>query len=238
MAQISKEDFLSLSNEQVWTLFQKNFHEREKYRDTLSQINIKMDFLISKIQKLEDEIAVSKSVNTALKKECVNLRRKCNRDSQYHRQENVEFTGIPDNISDNNLEKTVISLLKITEVNVTPNDIVDCHRLPRRKTVIVRFLNCKHSLKALLNGKRLKGNTGDICGNSAVYINRNLIPEYLSLRWKAKKMKSQNLVHDFGTNRRGIWVKETAEGDKRQIEIDDDLFQYLPEGKTLNDICY
>ena len=144
MERISKESFLSLSNIQMWELFKKS----EIERDSMQQLHVKMDFSIGKIEKLETEVAVGKTINTALKNECLLLKRKFNRNSQYQRLENIEISGIPDSVQDTNMEKTVLALLKKTDVDLVPNDIVDCHCLPKRKTVIVRFVNRKHAQKA------------------------------------------------------------------------------------------
>ena len=60
------------------------------------------------------------------------------------------FSGIPENVPDNNLESTVISVLSDNDVQVKPRGIEVCHRIgePTSKTqkTIVRFVNRKNSL--------------------------------------------------------------------------------------------
>ena len=67
--------------------------------------------------------------------------------AQYDRWNNVVFSGIPENVPDNNLESTVISALSDIDVQVEPRDIEACHRIgkPTSKTqkTIVRFVNRK-----------------------------------------------------------------------------------------------
>ena len=76
---------------------------------------------------------------------------------QYSRRNNVEISGIPQSVSDNQLEEKVIDLLKTTDVNITSNGIEACHRLgKKKKNVIARVINRKHCLKALRNKKKLK----------------------------------------------------------------------------------
>ena len=191
---------------------------------------------IGKVEQLESQSSISKSINKALKDEILSLKRNANRNSQYSRQDNVEFSGIPDDIPDKNLESTAIALLKKMDVSVEPRDIVDCHRLPKRKSVIVRFVNRKNAVKAIANGKQLRNNVSDMfSGNCVVYVNRNLIPEYLSLRWKTKQLKQSSYVHEFGVNKRGIWAKMGPESRKKQIEIEEDLQEFLPPGTNLRD---
>ena len=183
----------------------------------------------------ESELAIVKSANAALTKEVLNLKRKMNRENMYFRQENLEFSGIPESVADVNLEQTAIYLLRKTGVECTPDDIVACHRLKNKKDVIIRFVNRKHAFHALSRSKNLKNNTDDIIPNSKIYINRNLTPEYKTLRWQAKTLKRQKFFEDFGTNKRGVYI--VAGGSRRQIDIAEDLKEYLPEGKLLSDIC-
>ena len=225
---INKESFMALSKDEMWDLLQTN---------RMADVNNKLDTIIGKFTKLESELSVAKSANAALKKEIINLKRKVNRDSMYSRQENLELSGIPESVSNESLEATTLALLRKTGVDCTPRDIVDCHRLRNKKDVIVRFVNRKHALQALSGSKYLKGNTNDIIPNAKIYVNRNLTPEYKSLRWQAKKLKSENYIEDFGTNRRGVWIKAEAGGPRKQIDVAEDLIEYLPDGIFLSDIC-
>ena len=224
-SEVTKDSFLSMSNEEKWELFKQS-----------QSVNLKLDTVIDKIEKLESQLVFSRNVNDRLKNEIVNIKRKANRNCQYERQDNIEFSGIPDSIPDDNLEDVAIQLMKKMDINVETRDIVDCHRLPKRKSVILRFVNRKNALKALSNGKKLKNNVGDILpGNPAVFVNRNLIPEYLSLRWKAKQLKQANYLHEFGLNRRGVWVKVGTESSKKQVEVEEDLHEFLPAGRSFQD---
>ena len=229
--EITKEVFLSLTNDQAWDLFTK----ARSASATMEQLNVKMDFLLTKVEKMESEISMYKAVNVALKKDVTNLRKRLNADSQYHRQDNIELVGKPDNVNDSDLEATVVKILKKTGVNVQQNEIVDCHRLRNRKKVIMRFVNRKYANQALLNAKKLKGNTRDILNDDTqIYINRNLIPEYANLRWKAQKLRTANYLHAVGVNKRGVYVKASEHSAKQQIEVEEDLICFLPEGKKFS----
>ena len=77
--------------------------------------------------------------------------------AQYGRRNNVVFSGIPENVPDNNLESTVITVLSDTDVQVESRDIEACHRIgkPSSKTqkTIVRFVNRKNCEKVLSDKK-------------------------------------------------------------------------------------
>ena len=63
----------------------------------------------------------------------------------YGRSNNVVLSSIPENVPDNNLESTVISVLSDIDVEVESRDIEWCHRMgkPTSETqkTIVRFMN-------------------------------------------------------------------------------------------------
>ena len=92
--------------------------------------------LKEKCEKLENRVAILESNHNDL--------------AQYGRQNNIVFSGIPENVPDNNLESTVISVLSDNDVQVKPRGIEVCHRIgePTSKTqkTIVRFVNRKNSL--------------------------------------------------------------------------------------------
>ena len=67
---------------------------------------------------------------------------------QYDQRNNIEITGIPDNVGDRNLENSVIHLFKAADVQIFHNDIVNCYGIgtPKgnSKRTIVRLLNRKN----------------------------------------------------------------------------------------------
>ena len=59
-----------------------------------------------------------------MQEKIISLESKSNSLEQYGRQNNMEINGIPNSISDDNLESTVINVLsKATNVHVTADDI-------------------------------------------------------------------------------------------------------------------
>ena len=83
--------------------------------------------------------------------------------NQYGRRNNIELSGVPNDVDDNNLENKVIDIFKTINIELTNNDIEACHRLPipknnrnGNKKVIVRFTNRKFCEKALSLRKKFK----------------------------------------------------------------------------------
>ena len=100
--------------------------------------------LRSEITKLNEDY--KKIINLRL----YHLERNHNMHMQYGRRETFEIVGIPQDISDENLENEVIDILKEAKVAVNRQpmkkmDIAAVHRLADRKTTVVRVVNRKFS---------------------------------------------------------------------------------------------
>ena len=68
---------------------------------------------------------------------------------QYSCGNNLEISGIPQSVSDNQIEGKVVDIMKAIDVNITTNEIEACHHLGKKnKNVIVWVINRKHCLKA------------------------------------------------------------------------------------------
>ena len=94
--------------------------------------------IVQGINRLEDEIINLNDIviknfqdeNARLKEKCEKLENRVailesnhNDLAQYGRRNNVVFSGIPENVPDNNLESTVISVLPDIDVQVEPRNI-------------------------------------------------------------------------------------------------------------------
>ena len=114
---------------------------------------------------------------------------KCRRNS---RRNDVEISGIPQSVSDNQLEEKVVDILKAIDVNITTNEIEVSHRLGKKKeNVIVRVINRKHCLKALQNKKKFKSIDKNAIGisNENLFISENLTPASSKLAFSCQKLK-------------------------------------------------
>ena len=131
--------------------------------------------LRKKVTDLENKIEVIEKEHNALE--------------QYGRRNNIEITGIPNSVSDENLEKEVVDILKEIDVVVSVNDIEACHRVgpPKNdsKKTIVRFVNRKHAKKALTNRKNLRNMTS----TKKLFINENLTVRNNKISYLSRKLK-------------------------------------------------
>ena len=115
----------------------------------------------------------------------------------------MEFSNIPSNIPDNQLEDKVIQICRESGVEVDQNGIEGCHRLPAsrysrsdNKRVIVKFLNRKHS-KSLLN-KRKSISSRDFSNiniSSKIFVSVSLCPYYRFIWGKCKDLQRRGKIH-------------------------------------------
>ena len=228
---LSIVQFQKLSEEEKFNLYSKanvDSASLDALTRKFSEALDKIQACESKIIKLESEISVNRSANVALKKQL-------NRLDQYGRKENLIVTGVPENVQ--GLEGKIIKVMNMIDVPIVSNDIVDCHPVNRKGNVIVRFGNRKNVDLILKARKKLKDiNTALIWGENCIhYINRNLTPVNSKLRWLAKGLKNKNILADFGVNNTGIWVKKSEFGEREQVDIEEDMLKFIPDGMSLKD---
>ena len=131
------------------------------------------------IKSLQDENKRLKTKVNALENKIIDLKIQNNNVDQYSRRNNVEIAGIPQPISDSQLEEKVVHILKEIDVNITLNEIEACHRLgKKKKNVIAQVIDRKHPLQALRNMEKLKSIDKNAIGilNANLFISENLTP--------------------------------------------------------------
>ena len=144
------------------------------------------------IKNLQDQNKRLKTKANALENKITDLEIQNNNVNQYSRRNDVEISGIPQSVSDNQLEEKVVDILKAIDVNITTNEIEVCHRLGNKKeNVIVRVINRKHCLKALQNKKKFKSIDKNAIGisNENLFISENLTPANSKLAFSCQKLK-------------------------------------------------
>ena len=144
-------------------------------------------------EKISSQFIVVKKVNALLEKRVTELEKSQAKAEQYSRRNNVEISGIPHEILDNNLEDQVIDIYKDAGIEIGHMDIEGCHRLPLSrnnaggtKRVIVKFVNRKHS-EDVLRLKKI------ISSRSKVFISNSLCPYYRYLWGKCKELQRRGI---------------------------------------------
>ena len=163
----------------------------------ISKLSENVDRLVTANEKLNSDLLIARNVNQNLQNRIINLEKQQSKSEQYNRRNNVEISGISNEVSDRNLEQTVIGICKDSGIEVNPLDIEGCHRLPlgrnatnTTKRVIVKFVNRKHS-EAMLQRKK------DINQKSKVFVSHSLCPYYRFLWGKCKELQRKGRINQF-----------------------------------------
>ena len=116
---------------------------------------------------------------------------------QYSRRECLEISGVPESVTNNDLEGKVLNLLEKTDVEVHIDHIEACHWIKSNaglKKVIIKMSRHKDADKIRRAKKKLKGlRLSSIDINLAVFINDSLCRYSKDLWAKCKKNKFKNL---------------------------------------------
>ena len=142
----------------------------------ISKFSDNVDRFVTANDKLNSELLIVRNVNQNLQNRIINLEKQWCKSERYNRRNNVKISGISNEVSDQNLEETVIGICKDSGIDVNSLDIEVCHRLPfgknatnTNKRVIVKFVNRKHS-EAMLQRKK------DIIKKSKVFVSLRYVP--------------------------------------------------------------
>ena len=85
--------------------------------------------LAPKKKRLQEENKTLQEKCSKLENDVISNISSVNALEQYGRRSNIVVSGTPAQVSERDLEKTVISVLSDIEVNVSPNDVEACHRI-------------------------------------------------------------------------------------------------------------
>ena len=98
--------------------------------DQVSRLTENLAKLMESNEKFSSQLIAVKKVNTLLEKRVSDELEKSQAETeQYSRRNNVEISGIPHEILDNNLEDKVIDICKDAGIEIRHMDIESCHRL-------------------------------------------------------------------------------------------------------------
>ena len=187
----------------------------------LSILATNIDFLNSTFL---DVIAKNSDIQAQVKSlamKVYNLEKDLAHFQQYGRRENVEITGIPENITNDHLLNYILLLFeKIGMCNLTEKSFHGWHRLKKKNrnkpaNVIVRFVNRQDAYDALERRKLLKG----IPGHKNIYIIENLFPKYQDIFDKCYDLKRNNCINRTWTYNGIVHYKTTDRRNTRGKKV-------------------
>ena len=183
-------------------------------------------------------MSVSKNVNSKLHERVVALERQGWGNNQYSRRECLEITGVPDSVSNDDMEETTIKIFDKLNVEIDPSNIEDCHWLKSNgpKKVIIKFVRRKDANLVRKNKNKLKGmNLSSVGINNPVFINDSLCSYYKMLWRKCKKLWSSKYIHAFWVSNGTLRLKLTENGRVHIIITHSQDLDELLENELLRD---
>ena len=198
----------------------------KKLFDEISQLSTLVNNLMKENGKISSQLMVVSNVNTLLVTCATELEKQQAKVEQYSRRNDVEISGISNEVSDENLEKKVIGICKESGIDLNPCDIEACHRLTsgcvntsNSKRVIVKFINRIHS-EAMLHFKK----SINLCSN--IYITNSLCPYYRFLWGKCKDLQRKGLINQVFCLGAVVTIKVRENGPPIKIFHENDLLVY------------
>ena len=98
-------------------------HQTEKLTERLNGV-------MTTNEKIASELLIVKNVNSNLEKRITALEKLQAKAEQYNRRNNVEISGISNDVFNNDLEEKVIEICKDSDIVIMSSDIEGGHRLP------------------------------------------------------------------------------------------------------------
>ena len=116
--------------------------------------------LIKSNKNLQNKVQILEKKLENIENDQKNITISVESNNQYVRRNNLEISGIPNSVSDEDLESKVIEILSKINIKLQKKEIEACHRLPPTrknptKKTIIRFVNRKKAEKSLKNKKML-----------------------------------------------------------------------------------
>ena len=211
---------------------------QNKFDNMLSNINAELTSLRDRFTKMESQLLVTRRVNDNLVKQNRILERKCAANEQCSRRECLEILGIPDSISNNNLEETVLKIFNETGVTVNSRDVEAYHRQNQKvnpKKVIIKLSKRKDVARVMNNKKKLKSMKPQNIGlpsGCKVYINESLCKYYKYLWWKCKLLQTRGSIQSFWVTNGSIRIRHQNDEVTSVTHIEDLERHFLEE-----DLC-
>lgn len=211
------------------------------FLDKLIAISTKVSILENQVTELQEINKISiKELEDCKKKnkkltddyydisdEIYYMQKDISRIDQYSRRQNIEISGIPKDIHNNELQGKVIEIFGKIGVDVKPDDIIAVHRLKgqRHPNVIVRFFDRNKVYHCLQNKKELYK-----IKEYKLYLSENLCENYKSIYDDCIKLKAEGKIKSVWTTN-GLVHFKFSEHDKKAIKIHHimDLTDYFEE---------
>ena len=203
-----------------------------KLNDDFDDMKSNLEKLNAKLDKLESDNKIVSNINSKLVNRTISLERRIMHMEQYSRKECLELSGIPDSVTDNNLEEFTLKIFDAIDAPVCATNIESCHRLfsyQKPNKVIVKLSRRKDAENIMSNKNKLRTVDKETIGvNTPIYINESLCRANKVLWSKCRRLKNEKFLHAFWVTNGSIKLKVNENSTANKIEHHEDLRHLFP----------
>ena len=239
-------EFTENQKKTIADMIKKNCDELENnFNKQLNQLTKENKDLKKNLAEMEKTVITLENDLRVLFKDLETTKRATFINDQYQRRNNLEISGIPDNIEDDKLESMCIRIANniINEPGepyngdneINHSDVEACHRLRTTnsnniKNTIIRFKNRKHCDSIYQNKKKIADLEIEELEDSvkSIYVNDNICSYYKELAAKCRRLKKRRKISDTWTSYGTVKIK-LKDGITVTITHQNDLDRIFPD---------
>ena len=248
--ELSKNDYVENNN--IRELFRRILVKMDIYEDKLETLIDLVDkensSIKNELESTRSELDYIKITNNKINKEVYNINEemyymdcKIIENNQYARRESLVISGIPDNVTQNDLEEKVLFILRsIGLTSITSYNISACHRLMKKKNdsypaqTIVRFTNRKVVHFCLNNRDRLVECKNYLKMNLRFY--ESLCDSNKKIYDKCFDLKKYGHIEDYYIRNGFVKVIKKTGNKPIKLQHPDDLRYHFQDFYDCNDL--
>ena len=134
----------------------------------------------------------------------------------YARAVTADSEGVHGEMDAGSTEQQVAAFLQSKGIHLNCSNIETCHPLPRRNNsdkpaIIIRFVNRKHKIALLREGRRLKG--------TDVYLNEHLTKRNAEIAKNARYLKKQKKIQNTWTTNCKVFIKLNGPPEEAKVMV-------------------
>ena len=188
-----------------------------------------MDDFALKFDRVFSEMQISKTCNSLLRKQIIDLERSSLDNAQYLGREMIEISPVPLELSKNELEGLVCKALSLSGNEVYPDDLEACHHPKKKENVIMKFKR-KLKYKVINNRKIMKNKSkelNELKFSNNLYISESMCAGNHSLFFKCRKLKKARKIFNTWFFNNAINVQLNQSGEIHKVFHTEDLAALL-----------
>ena len=177
-----------------------------------------MDDFALKFDRVFSEMQISKTCNSLLRKQIIDLERSSLDNAQYLGREMIEISPVPLELSKNELEGLVCKALSLSGNELYPDDLEACHHPKKKENVIMKFKSRKLKYKVINNRKIMKNKSkelNELKFSNNLYISESMCAGNHSLFFKCHKLEKARKIFNTwffnNTNVQLVQLNQTGE---------------------------